>query len=110
MPTTRTTLIATKIGIPPLRSQVIPRPRLFRVIDDALTRPLTIMSAPAGFGKTTLLVSRIRTVPAAAHVGWLSLDSGDNEPVQFLHYLIAALHDTDARVGASALAMIGNLR
>ncbi|HZU86536.1 MAG TPA: LuxR C-terminal-related transcriptional regulator, partial [Anaerolineaceae bacterium] len=75
--------------IPPIRSKQIVRPRLFDLIHTGLDRALILVSAPAGYGKTTLVSSWLKEeqVPSA----WLSLDGGDNDPIRFLQYLIAAL-------------------
>ena len=82
-------LIKTKLFIPPLRVDRVARPQLLDMLDSGSQRPLTLVSAPAGFGKTTLLASW------AAHsklpIAWISIDEGDNDPIRFLHYLIAAL-------------------
>ena len=82
-------LLSSNIRIPPLQQELVPRPRLVEKIRQGATRKLTLVSAPAGFGKTTLLSSW-----AAGHPGpvaWLSLDASDNEPGRFLGYLIRAL-------------------
>ncbi len=84
-------LLNTKLHIPPARSELVPRPRLSQRLDEGL-RPdhkLTLVSAPVGFGKTTLLGAWLRGIDAA--VGWLSLDENDNDLVRFLRYLGAAL-------------------
>jgi len=82
-------LIKTKLFIPPLRVDRVARPRLFELLDAGSQRSLTLVSAPAGFGKTTLLAGW------AAHtslpIAWFSVDEGDNDPVRFVAYLIAAL-------------------
>ena len=82
-------LIKTKLFIPPLRVDRIARPRLLEMLEAGSQRALTLLSAPAGFGKTTLLASW------AAHtrlpIAWFSIDEGDNDPVRFVAYLIAAL-------------------
>ena len=82
-------LIKTKLFIPPLRVDRVARPQLLDVLDAGSQRPMTLVSAPAGFGKTTLLASW------AAHcklpIAWISIDEGDNDPIRFLNYLIAAL-------------------
>ncbi len=84
-----TPILATKLYIPPPRSHVVLRPRLIERLDEGLDRRLVLLSAPAGFGKTTLISEWIAGCgkPAA----WLSLDQGDNDPTRFLTYLIAAL-------------------
>ncbi len=73
---------------PPILPVVLPRPRLFRVLDRARTRPLTWITAPAGFGKTTLVASylKVRRRP----VCWYRLDEGDADPATFFHYLSLA--------------------
>jgi len=84
-------LLMTKFHIPPPRPGLVARPRLLARLDEGL-RPdhkLTLVSAPAGFGKTTLLSAWLRGIDAA--VGWLSLDENDNDLVRFLRYLGAAL-------------------
>ena len=87
-------LLTTKLHIPPIRSELVSRPRLIERLDEGLGHKLTLVSAPAGFGKTTLLsewvqVRRPATTPVRA--AWLSLDEADNDPVRFLAYLVAAL-------------------
>jgi LuxR family maltose regulon positive regulatory protein len=74
--------------IPPLRSEIIPRPRLIEKINAGLDRKMTLISAPAGFGKTTLLSDWAGQ--SGRPVGWLSLDQGDNDPTLFLRYLFSA--------------------
>jgi ATP/maltotriose-dependent transcriptional regulator MalT len=82
-------MLKTKLFIPPVRANCIVRPRLAEQISRGLDRALVLISAPAGYGKTTLVSSWLReiNVPSA----WLSLDEGDNDPIRFLQYLIAAL-------------------
>ena len=82
-------VLKTKLYIPTLRPALVRRTRLTEALQTGLERPLTLVSAPAGFGKTTLICSWIREceLPAA----WLSLEEGDNDPVRFLSYLIAGL-------------------
>lgn len=92
-------LLTTKLHIPPPRSNVVPRPRLIERLDEGLRRGhrLTLVSAPAGFGKTTLVTEWI--CGSAREVAWVSLDEGDNDPVQFLNYLVAALQQVDGGIG-----------
>lgn len=82
-------LIKTKLFIPPLRVDRVARPRLFELLDAGSQRSLTLVSAPAGFGKTTLLASW--TAHTSLPIAWFSIDEGDNDPVRFVAYLIAAL-------------------
>jgi LuxR family maltose regulon positive regulatory protein len=92
-----TPLLQTKLYIPPTRPEIIPRPRLIERMNDGLQRKLTLVSAPAGFGKTTLVSDWLRQldVPAA----WVSLDESDNNPVRFLTYFVAALRTIEADIG-----------
>jgi len=99
-------LLLTKLYIPPSRSRVVSRPRLIERLKEGLSSgcKLTLISAPAGFGKTTL-VSEWVTV-SGRPVAWLSLDEGDNDPTQFLIYLIAALQTIAANIGKGVLAIL----
>jgi ATP/maltotriose-dependent transcriptional regulator MalT len=74
---------------PPSRPNVVLRPRLSERLNEGLHRKLTLISAPAGFGKTTLLSEWVASCQRS--VAWLSLDEGDNDPTRFLAYLVAAL-------------------
>jgi ATP/maltotriose-dependent transcriptional regulator MalT len=87
METTR--LLRTKLSIPPVRAELVPRPRLLARLNEGLAGKLTLISAPAGFGKTTLLACWAKG--CRLPVTWLSLDESDNEPVRFITYLIASL-------------------
>ncbi|MCL7455455.1 MAG: hypothetical protein M8467_20665 [Anaerolineae bacterium] len=94
-----TPVLTTKLHIPSLRRNLVPRQRLLERLDEGLRRKLTLVSAPAGFGKTTLLAGWIQGLGAAGSppvkVAWISLDEGDNDPVRFSAYLTAALQRTD---------------
>lgn len=96
-----TPILATKLYLPPARSALVLRPRLTERLNDGLHRKLILISAPAGFGKTTLVSAWIEEIehPAA----WLSLDEGDNDPVRFLAYLVAALQTIEPGIGAGVL-------
>ena len=101
-----TPVLATKLFIPLARSPAVARPRLIERLQTGLHsgRKLTLISAPAGFGKTTLLgewIEEIRRIDDQVEVAWLSLDERDNDPERFLTYIAAALHGADARVGAN---------
>jgi LuxR family maltose regulon positive regulatory protein len=97
-------ILATKLYIPPPRPNDVSRPRLVQQINEGLHRKLTLISAPAGFGKTTLVSEWVAgwERPAA----WLSLDDGDNDPARFLTYLIAALQKIAKNVGAGMLDIL----
>ncbi len=90
-------ILFTKLYIPPPRPDLVPRPGLIARLDAGLHRKLTLVSAPAGSGKTTLIAGW--TCACTRDVAWISLDEGDNDPVQFLTYLIAALCQIDGRIG-----------
>ena len=94
------TLLATKLHIPPARPNLVARPRLLDRLDQGLAARLILLSAPAGFGKTTLLSEWLAGSPSAT--SWVSLDAGDNDPVHFLNYLIAALQTIEPEVGEAA--------
>jgi LuxR family maltose regulon positive regulatory protein len=85
-----TPLLTTKLYTPPPRSNCVPRPRLIERLNEGLQCKLTLISAPAGFGKTTLVANWKLTIDNLK-VAWLSLDDDDNDPTRFLVYLIAAL-------------------
>lgn len=95
---------ATKLYIPPLRRNRVHRPRLIERLHAGLAsgRVLTLISAAAGFGKTTLLSEWIAVCERP--VAWLSLDADDSNPTRFLTYLIAALQTIQATIGAGVLA------
>ncbi|TFB48154.1 LuxR C-terminal-related transcriptional regulator [Cryobacterium tagatosivorans] len=105
-------VLATKLFIPVLRPRAVPRPRLVERLREGLHsgRKLTLISAPAGFGKTTLLsewIADARRRDPQVRVGWLSLDEGDNDPSRFLTYLVSALQRADPALGLEALALPG---
>ena len=91
----------TKLFFPAPRPQITSRPRLFKRLSDELgaSRKLSVVCAPAGFGKTTLLsewiTQRIGQHPGVG-IAWLSLDAHDNDPLRFLAYVVAALQGVDA--------------
>jgi LuxR family maltose regulon positive regulatory protein len=86
------TILATKLHVPPLRSGHVSRPRLLARLNAGQDAKITLVSAPAGYGKTTLVVEWLAQRPGAApKVAWLSLDEQDNDPVRFLTHLIAAI-------------------
>jgi LuxR family maltose regulon positive regulatory protein len=97
-------ILATKLYAPPPRPNVVSRPRLIERLDEGLQRKLTLVSAPAGFGKTTLVGEWLSSCrrPAA----WLSLDDGDNDLARFLTYLVAALRTIAPNLGAAVTAAL----
>src|SRR6059058_3427761 len=99
-----TPLLATKLHRPQPRAHLVRRPQLAERLTQGVMGPLTLVSAPAGFGKTTLLAQWL--TESGMPVAWLSLDPGDNEPVRFLSYLIAALQTLDPHLGAVGLTLL----
>jgi LuxR family maltose regulon positive regulatory protein len=97
-------LLATKLYTPSPRPNFINRRHLISRLDETLTHKLTLVSAPAGFGKTTLL--SIWVSENDLPVAWLSLEADDNDPGIFLRYLIAALQTIAPEVGQASLAML----
>jgi LuxR family maltose regulon positive regulatory protein len=96
-------LLPTKLAAPPARPALVPRPRLLARLDDGLRGPLTVVAAPAGFGKTTLLAEwRATAIGASARLAWVSLDAGDNDPVRFWSYVLAGLRAADVEVSQAA--------
>jgi len=97
-------ILATKLYIPPLRAKTVPRSRLIERLNEGLTGKLTLISAPAGFGKTTLISEWINgcRLPAA----WLSLDEGDSDLARFIAYLISALQMINAGIGEGLLGAL----
>ncbi|HYU72281.1 MAG TPA: AAA family ATPase, partial [Ktedonobacteraceae bacterium] len=97
-------ILATKLYIPPPRPKLIPRLHLINQLNDGLSRKLTLISAPAGFGKTTLVSEWVASYERP--VAWLSLDEQDNDLTRFLTYLIAALQTISANIGVEILKAI----
>ncbi|MGB7540302.1 MAG: LuxR C-terminal-related transcriptional regulator [Anaerolineales bacterium] len=131
-----TPLLATKFFFPSIRSDIVPRPRLIQLLDNNLikaggfSRKLTLVSAPAGYGKTTLIAEWLepsekgggRTIdvqpvpcqkegsstglPLRIKSAWLQLDEADNDPRRFITYLIAALGNLHEEIGQTPSAML----
>src|SRR6266487_4135523 len=99
-----TPILATKLYIPRLRPNVVIRPRLIERLNEGLYRKLTLISAPAGFGKTTLVSQWVEGIERPA--AWLSLDEGENDPARFLTYLVAALQTIAATLGEGVLGVL----
>ena len=97
-------LLATKLHIPRPRPHLVLRPRLIEQLQQGMERPLTLVSAPAGFGKTTVLAQWL--AESSLPVAWLSLEPEDNDPTRFLSYMIAALQTLDPQLGTTALALL----
>ena len=94
----------TKIVVPTLRPEILHRARLLGLIDDLLDKKLLILVAPAGYGKTSLLVDFARQ--SKMPICWLSLDSLDQDPQRFCGYLIAALEQRYPQFGKLSKAVL----
>jgi LuxR family maltose regulon positive regulatory protein len=107
-------LLRTKLYIPPLRPNNVPRPRLIARLDLGFQQGcrLTLVSAPAGFGKTTLITEWLSHFPTpkshftADHCAWLTLDLQDNDPTRFMTYLIAAIAQIEPGTGEATAAVL----
>ncbi len=111
-----TSILQTKLYMPPIRPELVSRPRLIERLKEGSHRKLTLVSAPAGFGKTTLVAEWLHSCASplpretgegtGVRAAWLSLDEGDSDPARFFTYLIAALQQVDSTIGQSAQAML----
>src|SRR5512143_3290074 len=104
-------ILATKLYVPPPRPKVVLRLRLIGRLNEGLQHMpgVTLVSAPAGFGKTTLVSEWINQKAEGGRMkraAWLSLDEGHNDPVRFLAYLIAALQTIAPKVGEATLSVL----
>jgi LuxR family transcriptional regulator, maltose regulon positive regulatory protein len=101
-----TPILVTKLYIPPPRLKIVLRPRLIERLNEGLSGEsrLTIISAPAGFGKTTLVSAWVAS--CRLPVAWLSLDEGDSDPARLLTYLVGALQGITAHIGEGVLALL----
>ena len=97
-------ILATKLYIPRPRPRVVQRSRLIEQLNEGLDCKLTLISAPAGFGKTTLVSEWF--AGCQRPVAWLSLDKGDNDPTRFLMYFIAALQTIKVNIGEGVLDVL----
>ncbi|MFN8468668.1 MAG: LuxR C-terminal-related transcriptional regulator [Caldilineaceae bacterium] len=97
-------ILATKLYVPPLRTSAVRRPRLVAQLNEGLERNLILVSAAAGFGKTTLLSEWAEG--CGRPVAWLSLDEGDADIARFLAYLVAALQTIETGIGSGVLAVL----
>src|SRR3972149_613976 len=101
-----TSILATKLYIPPPRAQLVPRPRLIEQLNEGLHRmpSVTLISAPVGYGKTTLVSEWVACCERPA--AWLSLDEGDSDPTRFLAYLVAALQTLQKNTGEGVSSVL----
>ncbi len=104
----QTTLLSTKLYIPPKREKLVARPRLTAIISTGLEKGFTLISAPAGYGKTTLVSTWLHEtgIPCA----WLSLEESDNDPVRFLQYLLTALQAVVPTIRSDLLEMVEGIQ
>jgi LuxR family maltose regulon positive regulatory protein len=97
-------LLATKLYLPPVRPDHIPRPHLFALLNEGMRQKLTLISAAAGFGKTTVVSAWV-----AAHsipVAWVALDASDNDPVLFWKYVTASLEAIEPTIGKGVFPLL----
>src|SRR5438128_5675394 len=99
-----TPILATKLYIPRPRPNVVSRPHLLERLNEGLHRKLTLIAAPAGFGKTTLVSAWVAFIERPT--AWLSLDEGENDPTRFLAYLVAALQTIAPTMGEGVLGVL----
>jgi LuxR family maltose regulon positive regulatory protein len=100
-------LLETKLHVPRRRRAMVARPRLSERLSSGAEAGLTLVSAPAGFGKTTLLTDWLAAAPPGRRAAaWLSLDRRDNDPTVFWTYLVTALRTAAHEVGADALSLL----
>ena len=103
-----TPLLLTKLNRPHLRSQRLFRPVLVQRLNAGITRKLTLVCAPAGYGKTTLVLEWLSKLPDDTNSGWISLDENDNDLVRFIAYLIAAIQTAYPDIGKTTRGMLQN--
>src|SRR5512139_156203 len=99
-----TVLLRTKLYVPAVRPELVPRPHLVDRLNEGLSRKLILIAAPAGYGKTTLLSAW--AAGCGQPVAWLSLEDRDNDPARFLGYLIAAIQTIAADLGQDILSAL----
>ena len=97
-------IVTTKLFIPRSRSKLIPRQRLFDLLETGRQRTLTLVSAGAGFGKSTLVSTWAAALP---NVAWVSLDEGDADLTRFLAYIVAAMQRVVADFGQTMHDALG---
>lgn len=97
-------ILLAKLTAPPLRKGCVVRPRLLRLLDNSLDRALTLVSAPAGFGKTTLAGQWVRRLTHP--VVWFSIEAGDDHPVRFLRYLLQGIAGAVPRLEGALASLL----
>ena len=106
----RAVLLATKLHVPAIGAQLVQRTALLDALSAGRSRKLTLLSAPAGWGKTTVLAQWALAVGEDQRFGWLSIDHSDNDPVWFWMYVIAALQKVSPGVGIRAVELLAMAR
>ncbi len=101
-----TQLLATKLFVPKPRSGLVSRPRLIEFLNNAVNSNFVLVSAPAGFGKTTILTQWVSSLDHEMPVAWIQLDESDNDPVRFWDYFIAAVKTLLPGIDESAINML----
>src|SRR5829696_5715100 len=101
-------ILRAKLYVPRGRPGAVARSRLYARLDEGVRRDLTVVSAPAGFGKTTLLADWSRQ--SGLPVAWVSLDERDDDPIRFLSYLVAALETIQEDFGKTTRAFLSSLQ
>jgi LuxR family maltose regulon positive regulatory protein len=104
------TLLRTKLIIPPLRPNFVPRPRLLEQLSAGMKGTLTLISAPVGYGKTTLFGEWQAGPGAEVPVAWLSLDAGDDDPARFWPYFLMALNTIQEGLADDALSLFTSIQ
>lgn len=102
----RAVLLGTKLHVPAIGAQLVHRAALLDALSAGRLRKLTLLSAPAGWGKTTVLVQWALDAGEDQRFGWLSLDHSDNDPVWFWMYVVAALQSVSPGVGIRAVELL----
>ncbi len=103
-------VLETKFYVPPARANIVRRPHLLERLNEGLRGPLTLIAAPAGYGKTTLMAEWHAGSGRDMPVAWLSLDASDNDPARFWYYLVSALETLQPGIGGDALTMLASLQ
>jgi LuxR family maltose regulon positive regulatory protein len=107
-------LIKSKLSAPQVRAGLVARPQLLRQLEEGILGPFTLVCAPAGYGKTALLTNWIAHLKNAANpdspiICWVSLDNGDNEPIRFLSYLVAAIETAGVGISTDARPILHSI-
>lgn len=101
-----TSLLTTKLNIPPIRPHLVTRPHLINQLQEGLHYDLVLISAPAGFGKTTLLSEWANRNKPKIHTTWFSIDKEDNDPTRFWDYFITSLRTFQPDFGENILTWL----